>query len=43
MKVPENGVPVEFNNQTILDGYELTFDQGESAEWELVFMHGAWF
>ena len=29
MKVPENGVPVEFNNQTILDGYELTFDPGD--------------
>lgn len=35
MNVSESGIPVEFNNQTILDGYELTFDPGDSLNGSL--------
>ena len=35
MSLTDSGVPVEFNNETIVDAYELTFDPGDAMNGSL--------
>ncbi len=35
MTISDNGVPVEFDSATIIDGYDLTFDPGDSLNGSL--------